>query len=520
MMNGCIANGISVAFSTERSWLFFPTFTSAAATVTGTQGSPWNPVLSGMTRGLFIRTCLAVSGGGLIFFRTKDGIAVSEDGGAEQSITNADLYNLFTHEGVVAVPVTLAGFTIYPPDDSQPERQSFSVGNGYLYYDYLDTLNIPRTLVYDVAAKGWVFDTYADPVTVHSLEEGQVNQTLVGTINGSVKALSGTGTEVAVCTILTPAENAGDARADKNLGDIFVKATVAAAGPVIVAPYAKRYTIALPGMTGAPLTGTGTSANYILDFGTDPVSVSDIELALSWPAGKGTAVEMWQPDFTAVPDTVQNRTTDWDNGGTQGAKFVQGVRLERNTFGVNKTFRIQSSDDLSFHTPNESPCNFQGQSVQSFSVSPFIAHSMRIVTTDGVPWQEFETKFIFEPYPEQCLVWTTELVSYSKGWQTIGEMQIPYIATSPVTVTLFFDQWPTIVLTNILPATASQLYPTKQRVVIPPNKSRLLGFTLSSATLWRPFKSMLEVSIGEWGRNTPYQIVQPFGGAASDGAEV
>src|SRR5260370_4307268 len=28
MMNGCIANGISVAFSTERSWLFFPTFTS------------------------------------------------------------------------------------------------------------------------------------------------------------------------------------------------------------------------------------------------------------------------------------------------------------------------------------------------------------------------------------------------------------------------------------------------------------------------------------------------------------
>ena len=28
------------------------------------------------------------------------------------------------------------GKTYYPPDDSQPERQQFSIQNGYLYYDY------------------------------------------------------------------------------------------------------------------------------------------------------------------------------------------------------------------------------------------------------------------------------------------------------------------------------------------------------------------------------------------------
>ena len=89
-----------------------------------------------------------------------------------------------------------------------------------------------------------------------------------------------------------------------------------------------------------------------------------------------------------------------------------------------------------------------------------------------------------------------------------------------MTITLRFDQWPTITLTNILPATASQIYPTKTRVVIPDNKSRLVGFTFTSTAPFRIFKDMLEASIGEWGRQTPYRIVQPSGGRASDGAEV
>lgn len=525
MMNGCIANGISVAFSTERSWLFFPTFTSAAATVTGTQGSPWNPVLSGMTRGLYIRTCLAVSGAGLVFFRTKDGICVSEEGGTEQSITDADLFNLFTHEGVdpsqavVPSPITLGGFTLFPPDDTQPEAQSLECANGYLYYDYEDISGTPRTLVYDVQAKGWVPDAYQFPVTVHSLQEGKVNQTLVGCSDGSVRALSGTGTETATCVLLTHAENGGDARADKSVGDIFVKASVAAAGPIIVAPYSGRFTNALAGLSPSTLTGTGSSNKYILDFTPDPVTVDDIELALLWPAGTGTAVELWQPTWTDLPDTIQDRATDWSDCGTPGAKLIQGLMLEANTFGVSKSFQVQSSDDGSLHTPDQVPITFNGQSIKAITFTPpFVAHLIRLVASDSVNWQQFSLKPIFVPFPELVPQFQTEMTSHgSIGWNSIGEITLSHISTADLKVTFTFDQWPTITLT-IPNSGGVQLKGPK--MPMPDNKFKLVSYRVSSSAPFRLFQSQCEIKLGMWGRSDSYRIVNPFGGPSDESAVV
>lgn len=519
MMNGCIANGVSVAFSSERSWIFFPTFTSAAATVTGTQGSPWNPVLSGMTRGLFIRKCLAVSGGGLIFFRVKDGISVSEEGGAEISITDEDLFNLFTHEDVVPSPVTLAGFTLYPPDDTQPERQMLETGNGYLYYDYVGTDGNPHTLVYDIAAKGWVPDAYQFPVTVHSLEEGQVNQTLVGCSDGSVRPLSGTGTEVATCVLLTPAENGGEARADKNIGDIFMKASVAASGPVAVAPYTKRYAAPLAGLTPATLTGTGSSTRYVMDFGASPAEVEDIELALTWPAGKGTSVELWQPTWTDLPDTIKGRATDWSDGGTPGAKLIQGFMIEANSFGAPKTFGVQSSDDGTIHTPDQGQMTFSRQSIQAVTFTPpFVAHSYRIVSSDGVDWQQFSIKPIFVQYPELVPEFQTEMTSHdSIGWNSIGEITLSHVSTTDLTVTFVFDQWPTITMT-IPNSGGVQLKGPK--MPMPDNKFKLVSYRVSSVAPFRLFKSQCEIKLGMWGRVDSYRIVNPFGGPSDDSAVV
>ena len=217
LQNGAMVGGLGVVMSTERGWLIQPNFFDALATVEGTVGSTWTMQDGGFTRGLYIPRCIAIDGGGRIFYRGKDGVYLSIRGGPEQSITDADLYTLFTHEGEIPQPVTRGGFVCYPPDDNNPNAQRFAVGNGYLYYDYQDTGGNLRTLVYDVMAGGWLFDVYQFAVAVHALEEGpKVNNTLLGCSNGTVRPLALGGNETATSVVVVPSDTKGDDRADKH----------------------------------------------------------------------------------------------------------------------------------------------------------------------------------------------------------------------------------------------------------------------------------------------------------------
>lgn len=221
LINGVWASGFGMVFSADRAWVIWPNYYNALATVQGTVGSTWSIQLSGCKRGLFIPRAIAAEGAN-IFFRTKDAIAVSVAGGPEQSITD-DLYNLFPHEGTTPQPVNRGPYTVYPPDDTNPQGQKMSVANGYLYYDYLDSTSTPRTLVYDIAAGGWVVDVYQSPATVHALEEGPwINGVLTGNIDGTVRSLNNFGADSSCVIVATPAFNAGDARAQKHWGDLYI----------------------------------------------------------------------------------------------------------------------------------------------------------------------------------------------------------------------------------------------------------------------------------------------------------
>jgi hypothetical protein len=295
LINGCLVNGYGWVSSSERNWLIVPNFFNALATAQGVSGSTWTLQESSLKRGLYMPRCLAVEGGGIVFFRAKDGVYVSPGGQGGKSITDEDLYNLFPHEGFKPQPVTIGGFTVYPPDDNFPQAQKMNVANGYLYYDYLalaqettttdavtttgsasnvdvaslngaivgcylaideganaETVQIlaifsgagavqavftkthlsgvpvtfisPQTLVYDIAAGGWVVDVYQYPVDVHILEEGpNINGVLCGCFDGSVRPLNDSGAETCTSVLLMPSFNAGDVRAEKHFGDIYIE---------------------------------------------------------------------------------------------------------------------------------------------------------------------------------------------------------------------------------------------------------------------------------------------------------
>jgi hypothetical protein len=206
LVNGAISSGRGVLFSIKRAWVITPNFSNSEATATGTTGSAWTLQESSINRGLFIPRCLAVEGGGNVFFRVDDGIHVSSGGLSSQSITDEVLYPIFSHEGSVPTSIVRNDVTIYPPDDSQPQLQKFSIQNGYLYYDYVDTTGVSRTLVFDIAAMGWIWDVYQWPATVHAPDEGSDTQgILAGCADGSVRLMSSVGTETLSSLVLTPA---------------------------------------------------------------------------------------------------------------------------------------------------------------------------------------------------------------------------------------------------------------------------------------------------------------------------
>ncbi len=223
LQNGCIVNGLAWVASASRAWLILPNFFNALATVTGTQGSTWTLQESSLKRGLYMPRCLAVDGGGVVYFRAKDGIYASPGGQGGKSITDEDLYNLFPHEGIVPQPVQIGPYTVYPPNDNLPQLQKMNCANGYLYYDYVDVTSTPRTLVYDTLLGGWCVDTYPVPVSVHVLEEGpSVNNTLMGCTDGTVRPFGGA-VDTNSAVILMPAWNAGDTRALKHFGDLYIE---------------------------------------------------------------------------------------------------------------------------------------------------------------------------------------------------------------------------------------------------------------------------------------------------------
>ena len=523
LMNGVKTAAMAMVWSSERRWLIYPTFTTALATVTGVEGTPFNVVEATGSKGLYISNCVCTDAGETAFFRAKDGIYACIFGGPDECITD-DIYNLFPREGFTPQPITIAGNTVYPPNDALPEFQQLSFAETVLYYDYQDVNGTYRTLVYDLLAKGWSVDVGQRPFTAHAWEEGPFQDTvMVGTFDGgglaSVRLLGSGNAETATSIVIPGSQNAGDARAFKRVGDIFVKASVVGANPITVALYANRYTQALVGFSPTTLTTSSGVAPYIIDFtagfGSDLI---DVGLALNWATNSSNVLDLWQPDFIFLPESTQDQPTDWDDGGYGGNKFVQGLMLEADTFNAAKAIIVQRADDLATFTPNESPIVFNGQSIKPLTFTPpFIAHSMRITSTDGLPWRKWSWKWVFEPYPEATVEWQTELVSHGfVGWQHLREMNIAYSSTTTLTLTLTFDQWPTITLT-IPNSSGAQ---TKFKTPIPANKFKLIGYRLSATAPFYLFKDFCEAKVRPWGSNGPYQIVTPFGGAAQIGAEV
>jgi hypothetical protein len=206
LINGAVSGGVGILASNLRVRIIAPNQFDALETVTGAEGTTWTYRLTSISRGLYIPRCIAVSGGGLIFFRVEDGWHVSPGGAVSRSITDESLYSLFPHEGSTPVAVTRGGVTIYPPDDTNPQAQQASVVGQFMYWDYADADGNPHTLVFDIESMGWIWDAITPAITCHASDSGEsVQGVLAGCADGTVRLLQPTGAETPEGIVLTGA---------------------------------------------------------------------------------------------------------------------------------------------------------------------------------------------------------------------------------------------------------------------------------------------------------------------------
>ena len=263
----------------------------------------------------------------------------------------------------------------------------------------------------------------------------------------------------------------------------------------------------------------------VLDFnsGNGGIYSRDFETAFSWPIAQGTILYTWQPTVILEPESTNNRWTDWiECGGVTG--FVQGLILEANSFNGTKVFQLQDSDTLTFHALNEvgTGIAFNGQSVKAFScVTPFIAHSVRIVTTDSVAWQVWRTELVYQPFPEATQLWQTELTALGgEGFQHLRLMNLEYISTQPITLTFSVESGNNSIAPQ--PITIPSSGGTQAKLLLTPsfNKWKLIGFSAACAAPARLFLDGLEIWVRAWGSSAEYRKLRPWGGSSSPAAEV
>jgi hypothetical protein len=105
------------------------------------------------------------------------------------------------------------------------------------------------------------------------------------------------------------------------------------------------------------------------------------------------------------------------------------------------------------------------------------------------------------------------------GWQHIREMNIAYMATAALVLTLTFG--PEANLSPVaLTIPSSGGAQTKYKTPIPANKFKLISYGLSSTAPFYLFRDQCEAKIKAWGETGAYSIITPFGGPEKLGADV
>lgn len=337
LQNGCVWNGQVFVWSTTAMWQIVPSLTEQNQFVA--------QIIPG-SRGLFANWAFTL--GDYIYWLGEDGIYRS-DGTSAVNISDEALYPLFPHDEVAGTTITIpnpanfsAPITINSFQTNNPLHLRLTWADGELYFDYIDTgtPGLANTFMFDTRrGTGWYYDQYN--VTNVSNIIGRYAEH--GTTLGGVKApahdmliavgnvvyqyggQSDAGNGIPVL-IMTRADDLGDARALKYIGDAYVQA-IPEGATINYALLSNQNTAIIASGTLTPgLTRTQTIIDVLSGGG---VLSQTVGLWLS-ATPSAQQINFFEFNYTWVPksDVIQLRATDWSDDGKKESKRLKAVVVE------------------------------------------------------------------------------------------------------------------------------------------------------------------------------------------------
>lgn len=320
LMNGVIYNLRSYVFSSERMFQILPT---------GDGGWRAEEIPNG--KGLFSRWAITRNPAPIIATLGKDGIYATT-GGAPVSLTDADLYPYFPNEGNLGSTInTLPAPNIVAANQANLRLEYY---DEFLYFDYIDTAGLRRTLVLSMdRGNGWFHDIYTPGMVFHYGEEGpNVHSLLAGgsdAVTASLYQYSGF-TDAAnapiQCLIWTPAKDQGDPRANKLYGDIMLDTSTSFVD-VLCTPYINNFATALPSTT----VSTGNRSQVAIPTGTTWTVARNVSLAISFNVNSSDRplFYVWGPRWTfeAAPISSLSWEISPTTFGLENYKHMGLVRI-------------------------------------------------------------------------------------------------------------------------------------------------------------------------------------------------
>ncbi len=521
LLGGETIDGLSFVASPERWWAMYPQQNPAQR---------YSIVQQPLSRGLAAPFGHCNDGKNLYWW-AKDSIQSSSKG----SLTDADLYNIFPHDGVPGVNYTYNGNTIYAPDYKRAGTFRLCHCNGYLYATYQDSTGVYRALTLDLKRMAWVTDVYTGvQATVFYHQPQQEGSVITNTELYPTLVMGTTGSNVfqqqdltndvndqpIVGIVSTMEWDGGDTRAGEEWGDLWLDCNPAARGGITATPVSlgapAALAIVIPTATTRVQTPVSVGGALLADFLGMQLAWSDDYDLQSAP----TVLHIWQPSFLPKPETIGDRFTDWYDGGTEGAKYVQGFLLHADTFNAIKALLVYDSDTLTSHLFNPA-VQHNGESVKAYSFNtPFIAHLMRIqpVPQDTTPWRFFDVEWVFEPTSEAAETWQTQGTAHGlQGYMHVKQVSPCYASMQPVTLTItsFDGQSPQPIT---LPATGGAMQ--KATFILTANKGQLYFYAATSSAPFQLFLDSWEIEVGQWARQDNYLRYRNLGGKTGDQARV
>lgn len=210
---------------------------------------------------------------------------------------------------------------------------------------------------------------------------------------------------------------------------------------------------------------------------------------------------------TPEPSEQANLNGQFENAGTLADKYVKGVLVEIDTFGLTKTLAVQI-DGVTHTTLSVATT---GRKVVQFSFAQGLGRVLRLIATDTNPGRMYSYQWVFDTEPLALSRWETQLITHGlDGWQIPTYAYVTLKSTATVTYELIaYNQNGTSVTgTYTIPSTDG----VKRQVFVPfiASKGTLFEHTLTSSSAFWLYRDESKVCVSPWGSQESVEV-KPWG---------